>query len=197
MTEPGNGAVAAAAHGWLVVIDMQHVFADRASPWSTPGFDAALAQVQTLVAAFGDRVVYTRFVAPMTPTGAWRAYYEQWPFALVPHDHPTYAIVDALPHAGRPVVTRATFGKWDDDPGSLGELTGGAPALVLAGVSTDCCVLSTALAAADAGVQVYVAADACAAPTPQDHDRALDAMRLYAPLITVTTTEALTAEGAA
>lgn len=184
----------AQADAWLVVIDMQHVFADPGSPWSTPGFRDALAQVQALVATFGDRVAYTRFVAPMTPAGAWRQYYEQWPFALVPADDPTYAIVDALPHSGRPVVSRATFGKWDDDSGSLREVTAGARRLVLVGVSTDCCVLSTALAAADAGVEVYVAADACAGATPADHDRALDAMRLYAPLITVTTTADLLAE---
>ena len=182
---------------WLVVIDMQHVFADPASPWSAPGFATALVNVRTLVGAFADRVVYTRFVAPARPAGAWVDYYEQWPFALLADGDPSYAIVDALPHSGRPVVSRPTFGKYDDRPGSVHELTSGASALVLAGVSTDCCVLSTALAAADAGVAVYVAADACAGATPEDHERALDAMRLYAPLITVTTTAALTSEEAA
>jgi nicotinamidase-related amidase len=57
--------------------------------------------------------------------------------------------------------------------------------LVLAGVSTDCCVLSTALAAADAGVQVTVVADACAGVDDVAHLRALEAMKLYAPLIDV------------
>jgi nicotinamidase-related amidase len=47
-------------------------------------------------------------------------------------------------------------------------------------------VLSTALAAADAGVQVRVVTDACAGATEADHRRALDAMALYAPLVTVT-----------
>jgi hypothetical protein len=36
-----------------------------------------------------------------------------------------------------------------------------------------------------------VAADACAGASPKDHERALDAMRLYAPLIDVTTTAAI------
>jgi nicotinamidase-related amidase len=58
---------------------------------------------------------------------------------------------------------------------------------VLTGVSTDCCVLSTALAAADAGCFVQVVADACAGVTDTDHDRALAAMALYEPLIRVTT----------
>ncbi len=38
--------------------------------------------------------------------------------------------------------------------------------MVLCGVSTDCCVLMTALAAVDDGVAVRVVADACAAKTP-------------------------------
>ena len=63
----------------------------------------------------------------------------------------------------------------------------GAGTIVLTGVSTDCCVLSTALAAADAGVAVRVVADACAGASEADHQRALDAMALYAPLITLTT----------
>ena len=58
---------------------------------------------------------------------------------------------------------------------------------MLAGVSTDCCVLSTAVAAADAGVAVQVVADACAGVNDETHAQALDIMRLYAPLIEVTT----------
>ena len=58
--------------------------------------------------------------------------------------------------------------------------------LVLAGVSTDCCVLSTAVAAADAGVEVRVVADACAGLDDDSHAKALDILRLYAPLVEVT-----------
>ena len=43
--------------------------------------------------------------------------------------------------------------------------------LVLVGVSTDCCVLSTALAAADEGVSVRVVADACAGVDDDTHTR--------------------------
>jgi len=173
---------------WLVVIDMQNVFASPESPWATPGFGGALEKCRALAAAFGERVVFTRFVAPAQPAGAWRQYYEQWPFALVPESDPIYDLVDGLRHPGRAVVNRTTFSKWDDQPGSLRELTSAASGLVLAGVSTDCCVLSTALGAADSGVRVQVVADACAAPTARDHERALDVMRVYAPLIAVIST---------
>jgi nicotinamidase-related amidase len=166
----------------LVVIDMQNVFADPASPWATPRFADAETGVSSLLPAFGDRVVFTRFVAPERPEGAWVPYYEQWPFALVAPDDPLYDLVPAFRDTGHPVVSEPTFGKWG--PG-LREALGGSDEIVLTGVSTDCCVLSTALAAADAGVRVRVAADACAGLSDADHRRALDAMALYAPLIEI------------
>ena len=173
---------------WLVVIDMQTIFADSTSPWATPGFSQLLPTVQRLVAAYDRRVAYTRFVAPERPVGAWVPYYQQWPFALVPSDDPLYDVVPELPVDRRPVISRTTFGKWDEE---LAELLGPDPEMVLVGVSTDCCVLSTALAAADAGVRVRVAADGCAGASRGDHQRALDAMALYEPMIQITSSAAL------
>jgi nicotinamidase-related amidase len=57
--------------------------------------------------------------------------------------------------------------------------------LLLAGVSSDCCVLSTALAAADAGLSVSVVGDACAGVDDGAHEQALAVMRLYGPLVDV------------
>ena len=56
----------------------------------------------------------------------------------------------------------------------------GSATLVLAGVSTDCCVLSTAVAAADVGVPVQVVADACAGVDDASHRKTLDVLALYA-----------------
>lgn len=168
---------------WLVVIDMQRVFTGD-SPWASPQYADACAGIERLLPEFGDRVVFTRYVAPTAPAGAWAPYFEQWPFALVPADDPLYDLT--LDPAGHPVVTRETFGKWGPE---LASATEGAGELVLTGVSTDCCVLSTALAAADAGVRVRVVADACGGATPEDHRRALDAMALYAPLIEITSVD--------
>ena len=173
--------------GVLVVVDVQHVFADPGSPWGAPRFAQVHPAIRRLTAAFTGRVVHTRFVAPARPTGAWVPYYEQFPFALQPPDAPLYALVDDP--GGAPVLDASTFGKWGPE---LAALVGDRPVL-LAGVSTDCCVLSTALPAADAGVPVQVVTDACAGASDADHDRALAAMALYAPLITLTTTDAVLA----
>jgi nicotinamidase-related amidase len=168
--------------GRLVVVDLQQVFGDPGSPWAAPRFEEVRPRIRELVAAFGERVVFTRFVAPREPAGAWVDYYRQWPFALQPPDAPLYALVED-PGAA-PVLDASTFGKWGPE---LAALVGGGP-LTVAGVATDCCVVSTVLPAADAGVAVRVVTDACAGSTDDDHRRALDLMGLYAPLVELTTT---------
>ncbi|AND17157.1 cysteine hydrolase [Rathayibacter tritici] len=174
----------------LVAIDLQHVFADADSPWGSAEFARAVEGTRRLLPAFGERVVTTRFVAPEQPSGAWIPYYREWPFALVPQDDRLYDLVDGV--EGHRTITATTFGKWG--PELEAELDDSRE-LVLTGVATDCCVLSTALAAADAGVRVRVVADACAGASEADHRRALDAMALYAPLIEVTILDVVLAEG--
>ncbi len=169
---------------WLVVIDMQVIFGDKGSQWCTPDFDAITPAVQRLITAFGERVVYTRFIAPKKPEGAWVPYYELWPFALDAGELNDMAA--AFDTAGHTVVDAPTFGKWGEE---LAAATGGSRELVLAGVSTDCCVISTAIPAADAGVHVRIASDACAGLSQADHQRALDTMALFGPLIEITTVD--------
>jgi nicotinamidase-related amidase len=176
----------------LAVIDMQRIFGDPDSPWCAPRFGEVVEPVRRLARAFGDRVVHTRFVAPEVPTGSWRDYYQRWPFALLPPDAPVYQVADAVRPQPGPTLDATTFGKWGD---ALAERVGDAGVLVLAGVSTDCCVLSTALAAADAGVRVLVASDACAGVSDESHEQALAILRLYAPQIEVLTVAELIPAG--
>lgn len=175
---------------WLVVIDPQRIFAEPPSPWAAPDFEAIVGPVRRLAQAHAGRVVVTRFVAPERPAGSWVPYYRAWPFAKVPGDDPLYEVVPALRDLPAAVVTEPTFGKWTS---GLRALTGPTPHLVLTGVATDCCVLSTALAAADGGASVRVVTDACAGSSVENHRRALDAMALYSPQITLTTTAEVTA----
>lgn len=179
-----------AALPWLVVVDMQRIFGEPGSEWFTPDFAGASAGSRRLREAFGRQTALTRFVAPAEPRGAWVPYYADWPFALVPESDPLYELMPEFPAQDAEVVTRTTFGKWDAaTSAALGDPT----EIVLCGVSTDCCVLSTALAAADAGVRVRVAADACAGLSELDHQRALDVMALYAPLIEITSVDEILA----
>jgi len=177
MTGPAGAEPAA----WLAVIDMQRVFAEPGSPWLAPRFAEVVDPIRRLVAVFQPRVTFTRFVAPDVPQGAWQGYYAQWPFALQPRDAPIYDLVDDLAGEPGPTLDATTFSKWGPD---LSAKVGGGT-LVLAGVSTDCCVLSTALAAADAGTAVRVVGDACAGVDDESHAGALRIMQLQSPLIEV------------
>ena len=174
--------------GLLAVIDMQHVFAAPDSPWAAPRYADAAAGVRRLLPAFAERVTFTRFVAPGEPTGAWRAYYAQWPFALQPPEAPLWRLSEEFADRAPHIMDAPTFGKWTPE---LATRVGPEGRLVRAGVSTDCCVLSTALAAADAGVETLVVSDACAGVDDDSHARALDVMALYGSLIRVVTVDQL------
>jgi nicotinamidase-related amidase len=165
----------------LAVIDMQHVFGDPDSEWFAPRFASVVPKIEALVSEYAPRVTFTRFVAPVVPSGSWVPYYEQFPWALQPPDSALYDLVPAFASYRGTTVDSPTFGKWGLS--LAGRL--GSDDLVLAGVSTDCCVISTALAAADAGVRVRVIAEACAGATDETHAQALAVMALYAPLIEV------------
>ena len=178
-----------AQQGWLVVVDLQHVFGDPGTPWTTPRFDEIRPRIRSLVEAFGERVVFTRFVVPEEPVGAWVDYYKEYAYFTEPHAIPLFQLSEDP--GDRPVVDAPTFGKWVP---AVAELVGAGPVTV-AGVATDCCVLSTVLPAADAGVAVRVVSDACAGADDEAHDDTMRILACYAPLVEVTTTAEVLAEG--
>jgi nicotinamidase-related amidase len=199
----------------LVVIDMQNAFSES-SPWATPGFHTLESPITRLVQAAGsissDRVVFTRFTMPAdghrsTYGTSWYDYYAHPSSSFFAADNdeakhaaeltPYYASLAAK--GKHDIIPSATFGKcdtsliaraWKIAIPSISTTSKSAtsipPTLVLCGVSTDCCVLATALAAIDAGLRVRVVRDACAAT---NHDRSLTVMKFFEPQITVTTVE--------
>ncbi|MGA8210423.1 MAG: isochorismatase family protein, partial [Nocardioidaceae bacterium] len=123
---------------WLVVVDLQRVFADPDSPWGMAGFGDVVPVVNALADRYAGRTVLTRFVPPSRPRGSWRDYYRTWDFALRAESAPMWELVPELVAAGAPVVDAPTMGKWTP---ALQAVVGEEPELVLCGVSTDCCVL--------------------------------------------------------
>lgn len=174
---------------WLVVIDGQRIFADPTSDWGSPMWPAAAARITELLPRFTGRTILTRWVppAPDERVGSWAAYMAAWPFADRPADDPMFDLVPALADVPATVLDAPTFGKW----AALAPLVGPVPELVIAGVSTDCCVISTVLPAADAGATVTVVTDACAGSTPENHAAACTVMGLYPPQVTLATTAEL------
>jgi nicotinamidase-related amidase len=167
---------------WLFLIDFQPVFADPASPWFAPGTREIYPRLMPLVERFGDRVLFSRFVPPDgAPQGSWTPYYRDWPFALAAD--PAIWGLDS-PWRGRREVSATTFHKWTSE---AREVLQGAGEIWVGGVSTDCCVLNTVMAAMDDGAKIRLLADACAAGTPEIHQMAVDLMALRAPQIGVST----------
>lgn len=192
MNAPSTGS---GTQPWLLVIDPQNIFASPDSAWGSPFFAEALPRIRALADAFGDRVLVTRWLPTADRSTSWGEYFAAWPFADRPASD---ALFDLVPEAADlspvPTLDLPTFGKWGRE---IEEIIGRGAHVVLAGVSTDCCVISTALAAADAGARVTVAADACAGSTAENHAAALHVMGLYPPQITVgDTASILAAEGA-
>ena len=104
---------------WLVVIDRQKVFAESEwSAWACADgtyYDTNEA-FEKLAKAFGDRVVYTRYVAPIPPKDAWVDYFKDWPQFLVPPDDPMYDLTDetAALAEGHQVVDRTVLAVADN-----------------------------------------------------------------------------------
>lgn len=171
---------------WLLVIDPQTIFASPDSAWGSPFFAEAMSRIRQLAEAFGDRVIVTRWMPTADRSTAWGAYFDAWPFADRPVTDPLFDLVpEAAGLSPHPTLDLPTFGKWGAE---IEAIVGHGAHVVLAGVATDCCVISTALAAADAGAHVTVAADACAGSTAENHAAAMQVMGLYPPQITVSDT---------
>ncbi len=175
-------------HAVLVAIDMQVAFREEGSDWAVPRYDEAAARIATLVDLFGDRVVWTRFVRDPREAGAWSDYYDRWSSFRVDEDSGQWDLTtSAAP--GHATVSLPTFSKWGPELAALAPV--GTP-LVVTGVATDCCVLSTVLGAIDAGRPVVVVTDACAAVSDDAQQQTLQLLALLAPMVTLaTTTEVL------
>ncbi|CAH0201822.1 MULTISPECIES: isochorismatase family protein [unclassified Microbacterium] len=172
---------------WLVVIDPQNIFASPDSAWGSPFFAEAMPRIRELADAFGERVLVTRWMPTADRSTSWGEYFAAWPFADQPPTDELFDVVpDAVGLASRATLDLPTFGKWGPE---LESVVGHGGRFVLAGVSTDCCVISTALAAADAGARVTVATDACAGSTAENHAAAVQVMGLYPPQISLATTD--------
>lgn len=173
---------------WLVVIDPQRIFADPSSAWASPFFPAAMENIERLATAFGPaRSLVTRWLPTADRATSWGDYFRAWPFADVPPQDPLYDLVDGARRLSVvPTIDEPSFGKWGT---RLAGLIGRGGRMVLTGVSTDCCVIATALAAADAGAHVQVVADACAASTAENGAAALTVMGLFPPQISIVDTQ--------
>lgn len=181
------GSLSPSTRPWLVIVDPQVIFASPDSAWGSPFFAEAVANIRRLAPAFGERVLITRWMPTADRSTSWGDYFAAWPFADQPPSDPLFALAPEVaglsPH---PTLDLPTFGKWGAE---VEAIVGRGAHVTLTGVSTDCCVVSTALAGADAGAHLTVVTDACAGSTAENHAAAVQVMSLYPPQITLQTTD--------
>lgn len=182
--QAGSPAMGRLDRATFVAIDMQVAFAEPTSDWAVPRYDEVAENIAKLAADFGERVVWTQFVRDADEPGSWADYFERWSSFRVADDANDWAITLER-HPAHPVVALRTFSKWGP------ELAGYAPIdapLVVSGVTTDCCVLSTVLGAVDAGRSVVVVTDACGAVSDEAQQQTLAVLGLLWPMVTLATT---------
>ncbi|MEO5314666.1 isochorismatase family protein [Pseudarthrobacter sp. CC12] len=168
----------------LVVIDMQRVFRDEGQ-WQVPRYDEIVPVIEQLQQELGSSAVFTRFVRDETEHGAWAAYYQRWNEMRYPANSNAWDITIDVPGTAT-VVDAPTFSKWGPQ---LAALVPEGTRMVLTGVATDCCVLSTALGAVDAGRFVTVISDGCAAVADQAQQQTLALLGLLSPMCEVMTSD--------
>jgi nicotinamidase-related amidase len=169
----------------LVVVDMQRAFR-QAGEWHIPRYDEA-ARTIALLTASGLEPIVTRFIPDPAEIGSWSSYYDRWQSMRLDPTDPIWNI--ELPEVqAHGSIDLPTFSKWGT---ALADRIPVGDDMVLTGVATDCCILATALGAADAGRYVTVVEDACAGQSDAAHDQALSLLGLLSPMINVVKSDSL------
>ncbi len=155
-------------------IDMQRLFSEK-TDWHTPGVAEVTPPIVRIAQHAPERAIYTRFRAPKQiehAKGQWRTYYRRWQSVLADrNDADLYDLVPELRPFVPPGQTLDKLGYSAFDAPELEPMLAklGAKTLILTGVETDVCVLSTLFAAIDRGYRIVLVADAIASSDPASH----------------------------
>ena len=185
----------------LVIVDMQVDFASPeglSGQWgldlsTAPAALAAAERLATLARAASVPVVFVGlFTTPETDSDAWDERMrrlgndpEAGP-ALCRAGSPGADFVGPQPVPGELIFSKTRYSPfWDTDIHA--QLTAlEVDTLVIAGLTTECCVADTAKDAFNHDYHVFVAADACAAYEPEIHAASLKVMELNSAILTDT-----------
>lgn len=146
----------------ILVIDMQNVYL-TGQPWACLDTEGAARNIVRIAkGAEGkldpSQIIFTRYIAPQHPEGAWKDYNRT--YAQINADPFLNAMVPGIRAAmpGHPFFKKSTYSAV-----SVPEIRDAAMhcgRLILTGVVSECCVLSTAFAAIDLGCHVLWIRDA-------------------------------------
>lgn len=171
----------------VVLIDLQTIFGLKYSPWRVDYYEYVITGTCSFLnsLALHDNsntldIIMTRYLPPPSKH-VWKEYLDMFPSIDRNPNSSDYELDSRLDGvADFKVVAATTFGKWP----VIEPIVGKEPCnIFIGGVSTECCVLSTALAAVDAGHKVFIMEDLCEGTVL--HNEALNIMKAFSPNITV------------
>ncbi|WP_099826053.1 cysteine hydrolase family protein [Oceaniglobus indicus] len=173
------GRVSDALH---VVIDVQNLFF-QPTAWQVTSIPAILPPILSLLTHAPDTAAFARFIPPAsaaTAPGMWRGYYRHWD--SVTRDRLDPGQLDVLPDLtdvapAAPMLDKPGYSVFSCPAFRPLLRQRGITTLILSGVETDVCVLSTVMEAVDIGLRVIIAADAVTGGSPEGHDAALSILR--------------------
>ncbi len=165
------------ARAALLVVDMQEFFLDRRSPAYLPPARAVLRNTRRLVEAFrrAGRPVFFSVHAHRDPCRD-NGLMVRWWKEVCREGSPEARVAPVLEPRPADVYRKTGYSAFSNPKLAVRLRARGIRQLFLAGVKTDLCVESTARAAFDLGWPTFVAADATAARTEEQHVAALRAM---------------------
>ena len=159
-----------------LVVDMQELFRSHGD-WGTPALTEIVPPILRLLDARPERACFSRFIPPEKmedATGAWRRYYRRWHgVTLEKMDRDLVEIVPELLPWATWVIDKSGYSALGNASLRQAVSSPEGQCLILSGVETDVCVLSTVMEAIDLGLRVILAADAMASSVAQCHDLAL------------------------
>lgn len=148
-------------HDLILVTDMQKVYL-KGEKWSCKNINSAIENITWLLDKCECEVMFTSFYAPKNPIGQWKTYNRVNDDVNLCHEKSE--IIDELKRYTKkyPLLIKDKYSSLSNEKVFEKAFktinTGGR--IVLTGVVSECCVLSTAMAAIDLGAKVIYLKDA-------------------------------------
>ncbi len=167
----------------LLVVDFQNVYLPG-HDWACPSMPDAMANtIRLLEAENAPGFVLTKYVAPTEPVGRGKQYNEayreinengalgEFPAEMAPYVSKAAAVVE-----------KTTYSSMDAE--EVIAALKGKKAVVLAGVTAECCILATMMDAIDMGYEVVYLYDCIAGQTKELEDEVRGIAEIFSPIHT-------------
>lgn len=164
----------------LLVIDMQNVYLPD-QPWACDTADYAKEQILRLLEHHPkEQVIFTRYIAAEHPEGVWKEYNEM--NRKINEDSWMNELMDGLKEVAPayPIYDKSTYSSFRVE--EIRKAAQSSDRIVLTGVVSECCVLSTLFDGIDLGYKMIWLTDATSGLTPLLEQETIHILQGLSPL---------------